>query len=255
MVGDASAYAALGIDPDADSAAIEQAYRRLIKTHHPDRHGGDAVKAAEINRAYRELRATRTLKDPLDLNDELAMPRRGSRAWLGLALLLLLAIVTLLVGQGRNGPVAESLAATDATRPLGHRGAASAARQDAMDRPLHAGVIDAAVRDALRLSRTRDEMALASFSSECHRSLRSKPSLVLLDRCAAFDDAVVELQDRDPLRDQGPFSEIAVTGRVWSGATSLSDDSVAIDGRLDRIRLNVELALAPAVQTPVSSGN
>ena len=64
----------------------------------------------------------------------------------------------------------------------------------------------------------------------------------------SFDDAVVQLQDRDPLRDQGPFSEIAVTGRIWSGAAALSDDSVAIDGRLDRIRRRVELMLAPPVE-------
>jgi hypothetical protein len=87
-------------------------------------------------------------------------------------------------------------------------------------------------------------MALASASRDCHHQLRSQPSLIQLDRCAAFDDAVVQLEDRDPLRDQGPFSELAVTGRIWSGATALSDDSVAIDGRLDRIRLRVEQALA-----------
>ena len=76
---------------------------------------------------------------------------------------------------------------------------------------------------------------------------RPSPSLAQLDRCAAFDDAVVQLQDRDPLRDQGPFSELAVTGRQWSAASALSDDYLAIDGRLDRIRLRVELVLAPHV--------
>jgi hypothetical protein len=91
-------------------------------------------------------------------------------------------------------------------------------------------------------------MALARTSRDCHHRLRSNPSLVQLDRCAAFDDAVVQLQDRDPLRDQGPFSEIDVTGRIWSGAAALSDDSVAIDGRLDRIRLRVELTLARFVE-------
>jgi hypothetical protein len=96
-------------------------------------------------------------------------------------------------------------------------------------------------------------MALASASRDCHHLLRSDPSLLQLDRCAAFDDAVVQLQDRDPLRDQGPFSELAVTGRLWSGATALSDDYVAIDGRLDRIRLRVELALAPAIQPELKS--
>ena len=81
-------------------------------------------------------------------------------------------------------------------------------------------------------------------------SFATEPSLAQLDRCAAFDDAVVQLQDRDPLRDQGPFSELAVTGRQWSGATALSDDYLAIDGRLDRIRLRVELALAPDAAAP-----
>ena len=53
---------------------------------------------------------------------------------------------------------------------------------------------------------------------------------------------MVMLSVRDPLRDQGPFSEIAVTGRVWGAASAMSDDSVGIDGRLDRIRLRVEMA-------------
>jgi hypothetical protein len=92
-------------------------------------------------------------------------------------------------------------------------------------------------------------MALASASRDCHHRLRLDPSLAGLDRCAAFDDAVVLLQDRDPLRDQGPFSEIAVTGRQWSAAQALSDDNLAIDSRLDRIRLKVELALAPPEPT------
>jgi hypothetical protein len=255
MAGDASAYAALGLDPGADSAAIEQAYKRLIKRHHPDRDGGDPGKAAEINRAYRDLRATRNLKDPLELNDELAGPRRESYAWLVLALLLAMAILALLLSEGRLGSLPESLAPPALPKFVGGHGKPPAAKGDPMDRALHVRSIDASVQDALQLARTGDEMALAKRSGDCHRALRSAPSLDQLDRCAAFDDAVVELQDRDPLRDQGPFSEIAVTGRVWSGATALSDDSVAIDGRLDRIRLQVELALAPAVQPQVPVAN
>ena len=83
------------------------------------------------------------------------------------------------------------------------------------------------------------------FAVEC-------TSIANLDRCAAFDDAVVQLQDRDPLRDQGPFSELAVTGRQWNGASALSDDYLAIDGRLDKIRLRVELSLAPALEAPAA---
>jgi hypothetical protein len=257
MAGDGSAYAALGLDPGADSAAIEQAYKRLIKQHHPDRDGGDPARAAEINRAYRDLRATRNLKDPLELNDDLALPERESRAWLALALLLAAAVLALLLSQGRLGLLPQSLAAPALPKLTGPHekrpaGRLAAAKDEPMDRALHVSLIDASARDALHLARTGDEMALARRSAICHRTLRSAPTLAQLDRCAAFDDAVVELQDRDPLRDQGPFSEIAVTGRVWSGATALSDDSVAIDGRLDRIRLRVQLALGPVVQPQAS---
>jgi hypothetical protein len=75
-----------------------------------------------------------------------------------------------------------------------------------MDQLLRNAAIDGAVRNALQLARTADELALASASRDCHRVLRSDPSLLQLDCCAAFDDAVVQLQDSDPLRDEGPFS-------------------------------------------------
>jgi hypothetical protein len=118
---------------------------------------------------------------------------------------------------------------------------------DAMDEPLTGNAIDSAVLDARQLAVGRDEMAMAQSSAACHHDLRMHPSLGRLDRCVAFDDAVVLLQDRDPLRDRGPFSELAVTGRQWSAAAALSNDYLAIDGRLDRIRLRVETALAPYV--------
>src|SRR5690349_2697876 len=56
MTADTTAYAILGLQPGADRDAVEAAYRRLIKRHHPDRAGGDNSRAAEINRAYFELR-------------------------------------------------------------------------------------------------------------------------------------------------------------------------------------------------------
>ncbi len=244
MSDDASAYAALGLGPDADSAEIERAYKRLIKEHHPDRAGGDARRAAELNRAYRELRAGHDLKDPLDLNDEWGEGSAAAgRGWAAFALMLLAGAVALLLVIGPLGLSADALRPAVLHRLAGVRDGAEPA--DPMDQPLHVPEIDASARRAQFLARTRDEMALASASRDCHHRLRNDPSLLELDRCAAFDDAVVQLQDRDPLRDQGPFSELAVTGRLWSGATALSDDYVAIDGRLDRIRLQVELALAP----------
>jgi hypothetical protein len=237
MAGDASAYAALGLEPGADSAAVEQAYKRLIKRYHPDREGGDARRAAEITEAYRELRGT-SARDALELNElDPARDPRFSR--IGAAMALAGAVLILLLA---SGPISRLRAVP--SLPLG-RVAADAGTADLLDQPLAEAAIDRSVGDALRLSRKSDEMALASASRDCHHRLKLEPSLAELDRCAAFDDAVVLLQDRDPLRDQGPFSEIAVTGRQWSAAQALSDDNLAIDGRLDRIRLKVELALAP----------
>jgi len=241
MAGDASAYAALGLEPRADSAAIERAYKKLIKLHHPDREGGDAARAAEINRAYRELRGG-AAKDPLEFNEDLPL-RREEMRWVTAALFVAIAVAVLVLII----PITRAVAPAAVARlPLG-RVAATAAPSDPMDQPLHLGMIDGAVRQALHLSRTKDEMALANASRDCQRTFRADPGLRQLDRCVAFDDAVIQLQDRDPLRDQGPFAELAVTGREWSAASALSNAYLAIDGRLDQIRLRVELALAPEV--------
>jgi hypothetical protein len=247
MADDASAYAALGLGPDADSAEIERAYKRLIKEHHPDRTGGDARRAAELNRAYRELRADRDIKAPLDLDDEYVDGGVSSRrGWAALSLMAMAGIAALLVLFGPLGLSADALRS-----PVLHRFASVGGKTvpaDAMEQPLNSSAIIASAHRAQLLARTGDEMALAGASRDCHHQLRNDPSLLQLDRCAAFDDAVVQLQDRDPLRDQGPFGELAVTGRLWSGAAALSNDYVAIDGRLDRIRLEVEWALAPGPQ-------
>src|SRR4051794_2773234 len=98
MADDASAFAALGLEPGADAAAIEQAYKRLIKQHHPDREGGDARRAAELNRAYRELRAERGLKDPLELNERWSEDRvSGGRGWPAFALTAIAATTAFLL--------------------------------------------------------------------------------------------------------------------------------------------------------------
>ncbi len=238
MGGDASAFAALGLEPGADRDAIERAYRRLIKHHHPDRAGGDAQRAAEITQAYRELREDRLERDELIFHDQVAPAAQGSGAraggpWLVMALVAIVAIGATLIGE-RSLTVSADKRANVVQRQ----------RAEPMRGPIALAAVDAGVRDALRIARSGDEMTLTSASRACHDRLRDAPSLALLDRCAAFDDAVVLLQDRDPLRDRGRFSELAVTGRQWSAAKGLSDDFVAIDGRLDQVRLRVELMLA-----------
>jgi len=97
-MGDLSAYAALGLKPGADASAVERAYKRLIKQHHPDRPGGDSKRAAEINRAYRELRTAKT-KDALELNDDLEKyPARYGWSFAVVGLAVGLAIGLLLTG-------------------------------------------------------------------------------------------------------------------------------------------------------------
>lgn len=243
MGGDPSAYTALGLEPGADVAAVDRAYKRLIKQHHPDRDGGDAGRAAEINRAYRDIRGPRE-KDALEFHEHAEIPRR--QGWI-------IAAVGLAVGLAGGlivaGPIGE-LWVPAPNLPLVRGAAAAASPADAMDQPLNLSLIDESARKALSMARSQDEMALAAASRDCHHALRTGPSIPQLDRCAAFDDAVVQLQDRDPLRDQGPFGELAVTGRQWSSASALSDDYLAIDSRLDKIRLRVEMELAPSIQAP-----
>src|SRR5947209_2482029 len=134
MPDDASAYAALGLEPDADSAQIERAYKRLIKEHHPDRAGGDARRAAELKRAYRELRSGRDLKSDLDFNDEWPDAASSrSRGWAAFGLMAVAGAVALLLVMGPLG------LAADALRPaVLHRFAAARDRAgpaDPMDQP------------------------------------------------------------------------------------------------------------------------
>lgn len=235
MGADRSAYAVLGLEPGADAAAIERAYRRLIKQHHPDRGGGDTARAVELNRAYRELRRAYRMKDEFTLHDRaVADPaRRGLMAGA-----ILVAIVVVVVAV-RLAPNAANF--VESSPPSAKAGAAA----DIMARPLATAAIDAAVVEAVRLSQAGDEMALTERSRTCHSDLRLSPELAKFDRCVAFDDAVVRLQDRDPLRDRGTFSQLSVTGRQWAAAAPLSSNYLATDSRLKQIRVKVDVLLAP----------
>jgi len=241
MAADASAYATLGVEPGADAATIERAYKRLIKRHHPDRDGGDARRAADINRAYRELRLAGRVREALDLQDWSDIdPHRRGRVRSTVVFAALAIGVAILVGPMVR--VATPLSVPPSLN-LAKRSTVSASG-DAISAPVDAMAVERAVNDAFAMARDRDEMALASASRDCFSRLRANPDVAILDRCAAFDDAAVQLLDRDPLRDRGPFGELAVTGRQMSAATLFSNDSLAMDSRLDRVRLHVELAIA-----------
>lgn len=50
-----SHYDTLGVDKSATQEEIKQAYRRLVKEHHPDKNGGDDTRFKEIASAYEVL--------------------------------------------------------------------------------------------------------------------------------------------------------------------------------------------------------
>jgi hypothetical protein len=255
----ASAYAALGLEPGADRAAVEQAYRRLIKLHHPDRSGGDASRAAEINRAYFELRRQHEAEPP---EPEVRVRRsngarhrkrrrRSSSGKLWPVLILSVAAL-LLIGRERVVEQVPRWIAWLADAPVPESGRGSAARADssALDGPLSEPAIGGSIEQAVRLTRSGDEEELAQLSRSCHRAMRSNPELAQLDRCAAFDIAAVALADRDPISDRGAFSASAVTSRLMNAGRLLSSDYLAIERRLDRVRTAVELTLTPPAPLP-----
>ena len=52
-------YSVLGVKPGASTEELHDAYRRLVKLHHPDRNGGSAESTRrfqEIQRAFETLR-------------------------------------------------------------------------------------------------------------------------------------------------------------------------------------------------------
>ena len=60
-------YSVLGVRPGASSEELHDAYRRLVKKHHPDRNGGSAEstrKFQEIQQAYEAVRSGRVNPPP-----------------------------------------------------------------------------------------------------------------------------------------------------------------------------------------------
>ena len=72
-------YRTLGVDPSVTDAAVHSAYRRLIKTAHPDRNGGSAEatrRFIEIQAAYEQILARRKQRRPASTT----RPRAGDPA-------------------------------------------------------------------------------------------------------------------------------------------------------------------------------
>lgn len=254
----ASPWVILGLEPGAGRAEIEEAYRRLIKLHHPDRSGGDAGRAAEINRAYSEIRRQHDISDPLPpfvpprpsrpaRTRRSGRPRRGTWWPLVLALGVLLFVERERVAE-QGARWSDWLAGLGESTPGSVRGRSVPVDPAALDGPLNEPVIARSIGEAVALAGSGG--GLAEHSRSCHRELRSEPGLARFDRCAAFDDAVVVLAERAPMKGSGAFDASAVTARQLTAARLLSSDFLAIERRLDRIRLMVNLALMPRAPSP-----
>ena len=104
--GDRSAFELLGLEPGAGREAIEQAYRQLIKLYHPDREGGDPLRAAEITGAYRELRGHRSRGEEVEFHQQ---PAAGptSAGWQIIALSVAIVLLSLAILAG--GPFDNAL--------------------------------------------------------------------------------------------------------------------------------------------------
>ena len=252
MTTDRSAYAALGLEPGAGADAVEEAYRRLIRRHHPDRPDGDGPRAAEITWAYRHLRdklrrehlpcPVPQRREPPAQSRRLASRRRR---WLRVLLVSVLALAVLqwpAIERRFDGSPTDRFDGGFDYQPL----AARAGPLDLGAEPLDTDGIDRSALSAARLLREADSERLLGQSRRCYAELRRTPELARLDRCVAFDEAALLLLQRSGGDESGAFSAASILGRHVSAARLWTDDYFAIEQRLRRIRSRVEFSLAPA---------
>lgn len=254
MSGDYSAFAVLGLRPGAGRAEVDDAYRRLIKRYHPDRMGGDCVRAAEINRAYtiirresgQPIRPRRSVPVPVAPR----RPPRGRRTGLLLALLVVAAAATAIANDTRLGRFDRRAFAGELHWTPAYHPASPAAGSPSMnmEEPLDTLVIDKAIAAAVKFHSQGDPAASAEYSRTCHSSFREQPSLAWFDSCVAFDEATVVLTGAELFADSGPFDASAVMARQFAAARNLSGNMLAADSRLNQIRSRVELALVPRLE-------
>jgi hypothetical protein len=263
MQGHASAYSVLGLEPGAGREEIERAYRRLIKLHHPDRHGGDNRWAAEINRAYAELRRVQPASEPLyPRADPRPLPRRRARGsgrrreratrstvWS----ILMISLGALLLLQAQ--PLAQRLSAgwrtvERALEPVITGPAQRQASASSIEEPLNIGAVSEAAARARELMGSGNSESVAEFSRECHRALRTEPNAAAFDRCVAFDIAVTVLADSSPTAQPRRFAPSELTARQMNAGNLLSRDYLAIERRLEQLRTAVELELIPPAPEP-----
>lgn len=255
MSPDLSAYKTLGLKPGSDRAAVEAAYRRLIKRYHPDRQGGDAARAAEINRAYRHLREVQRrpavpagnapAADTASKRSRATLPP-GVKLGVGagiVSLIVSLAVLDRSSGSFRGGGQPLQY---EAGRPVPKASEAS----HFSEVPLNTDAIDRSVVTAATMAAAGDLGRIASQSRRCHSELWRNPALARLDQCVAFDEAVIVLMKEEAIAGSQQFSAASVTGRQLGATRLFTGDYLAMESRLDQIRSHVEFTLAPADPAP-----
>lgn len=247
-----SAFATLGLRPGAGRAEVDEAYRRLIKVHHPDKSGGDGSRAAEINRAYTALRRTGRAAGPQarpvpTIVRPVARPGRSRRGgWLfGVLLVAAIGGLAMLQSSGRLSQPVQFLPLSDASTAAA---GATALPLQSFDEPLNSAVINSAIAQAVRFHSASDPSAAEIYSRDCQNSLRKARNLVWFDACAAFDEATLALSSGDSDKDNGAEDSL-IAARELSGAQLLSDDSLGADLRLHEIRSQVEMQIVPMLDS------
>jgi hypothetical protein len=254
MTAERSAYAILGLRPGAGRAEVNDAYRRLMKRHHPDRPGGDANRAAEINRAYTFLR--RRLGEPVRVPVTIPLRRRPPPArFRRLAWLFTLGVIG----------ISLALANRDAQRstarpafPVFSEWSNSTVSDDdvpyeapvaSFDEPVQPGIVSRAVADAVRFRSSGDVSGASAYSRDCQVTLRRERNLGWFDACSAFDEAMLTLYGDSGQPDSSPFNQAAVVSREIAAARILSDDSLSVDSHLHQIRSQVDMEILPMLDS------
>jgi hypothetical protein len=254
MMGERSPYAILGVRPGAGRAEVNNAYRRLMKRHHPDRPGGDADRAAEINRAYTLLR--RRLGEPVRVPVSVPVRRRaGPPRFRRAGWVVTIAIVGAAIAlanhdseRGATGP--EILDFSQWTSPAKVDGGSIAdSRLASFDDPVQPQIVAKAIADAVRFHSSADLAGASAYSRDCQLSLRRERNVVWFDSCAAFDETMLTLYGDSTQPNSSPFDEAAVVARETSAARIVSDDSLGADSHLHQIRSQVDLQILPMLDS------
>lgn len=251
MSGQRSPYDVLGLRPGAGRAEVNDAYRRLMKRHHPDRPGGNANRAAEINLAYTFLR--RRLGEPVRIPVPVPVrrrPPRGRRSILPLFILAAAAISAAILSQGDGRSFARDAFVSVPRFSPSHAGDGGIfeAPLASLDEPVQSQVVAKAIADAVAFHSSGNLAAAADYSDVCQKRLRRHRTLSWFDACAAFDEAMLTLNDGGS-DDPGPFNESAVIAREVAAAGIFSDRSMSFDSHLHDIRSQVDMAVLPMLDS------